>query len=146
MDSKKIRKKTDAGFTLLELMIVVAIIGILATIAMPAYQDYMARSKFGAALAEVSAGKVGFNTRTNDGEEVTGPQDAGLPAADKPTANCAFGASAAGLTCKIVAGPASVKDQTITLNRDAETGTWSCKAETIPQKLIGPKGVCEGRA
>ena len=138
--------KTEAGFTLVELMIVIAIIGILAAVAMPAYQDYMARAKFGAALAELAAGKVGFDTRTMDGEEIKAPEDAGLAAADKPTANCSFGATAASLTCQIVAGPSSVKDQTITLERDPATGAWSCKAETVPQKLIGQKGVCVGKA
>lgn len=146
MKSQKIVKKAQVGFTLVELMIVVAIIGILVTVAIPAYQDYMAKSKFGAALAEVSAGKIGFNTRLNDGEEVKAPEEVGLAAADKPTANCAFGATEASLTCKIVAGPASVKDQTITLSRDATTGAWSCKAGTVPQKVIGPLGVCEGKA
>jgi type IV pilus assembly protein PilA len=146
----KVVKKNEAGFTLVELMIVVAIIGILATIAIPAYQDYMAKAKFGAALAEVSAGKVGIDTRLNDGETVAQPEEVGLAATNKPTANCQFRAAAnvdaASLSCQIVAGPASVKDQTITLTRDKDSGAWSCSAATVPQKQIGPIAVCQGKA
>jgi type IV pilus assembly protein PilA len=150
MKSMQTVKKATAGFTLVELMIVIAIIGILATVAMPAYQDYMAKSKFGVALAEVSAGKVGIDTRLNDGETVAQPEEVGLAPTNKPTANCKFGASAtveaASLTCQIVAGPISVRDQTITLTRDKDTGVWSCAAATVPQKQIGPEAVCKGKA
>jgi type IV pilus assembly protein PilA len=146
----KVVRKTETGFTLVELLIVVAIIGILATLALPTYQDYVAKSKFGVALAEVSAGKVGIETRLNDGETVTKPEEVGLAAADKPTANCKFGAGAntdaASLTCQIVAGPVSVKDQVITLSRDKDTGAWTCSAATVPQKLIGREAVCKGKA
>ena len=54
------KKQLQKGFTLIELMIVVAIIGILAAVALPAYQDYTVRTQVSEAMSLISGAKNGY--------------------------------------------------------------------------------------
>ncbi|WP_028310185.1 pilin [Derxia gummosa] len=139
-------RKAQQGFTLIELMIVVAIIGILAAIALPAYSDYQAKSKVAAGLAEISPGKTLFEDKLNNGDDVAAPADIGLAAS---TSNCsqitAAGTNAAGtgtIVCTIGNAPTQVNGTTITWTR-AAAGTWSCATTALAK--YAPK-TCPGAA
>ena len=148
---KMMKKQAQAGFTLIELMIVVAIIGILAAVAIPAYQDYVAKSKFSAALAEVSPAKTGFEVALNDGlSPVIGtPADAteasiGVQASNANTDIVITTDTTAGvITATIKGGSSEVATKDIVLTRDAATGKWTCTT-TVIQKLVGPEAICDG--
>ena len=72
------KAQMQKGFTLIELMIVVAIIGILAAIAIPQYQDYTARSQMTRVFGEISALKTAAEAAVLQGQEiVSGTEAAG---------------------------------------------------------------------
>ncbi|TFW08757.1 prepilin-type N-terminal cleavage/methylation domain-containing protein [Oxalobacteraceae bacterium OM1] len=72
--------KAQQGFTLIELMIVVAIIGILAAVAIPAYQQYTLKARFTEVVASTSALKTGVEVCAQNGSCVTSGALAGISA------------------------------------------------------------------
>ncbi len=117
-------KKQQSGFTLIELMIVVAIIGILAAIAMPAYQDYTARAQATEAL------KVSYALQSDIAIYVS--QNGGTGGVD---GDASIVAMAANLDGKYVANV--VVDATGTINVLYDAGVLSGQTMTLRPNLNG---------
>jgi type IV pilus assembly protein PilA len=93
-------KSLQKGFTLIELMIVIAIIGILAAIAVPQYQNYMGRAQVTRVMAEAGAVKTSVETCLLDGQNTlgTGPRECTLtlPGSNLMTGGTTSGAAGSG--------------------------------------------------
>ena len=147
MKNQRVSRKLQQGFTLIELMIVVAIIGILAAIAIPAYQDYTIRAQVSEGLSLADGSKTALaEYYTNYGKFPPNNTSAGLATSTSiignyvsavnvgttkgqiqvsyggPKANAAIPATSILILSAITSGGGSIQ--------------WTCKSTTIPQKYL----------
>ncbi|MFT4581670.1 MAG: type IV pilus assembly protein PilA [Gammaproteobacteria bacterium] len=124
-------KKVQKGFTLIELMIVVAIIGILAAVAIPAYQDYTIRAKVTEGLGLASAGKTSVSEFfATNGELPTSNVSAGMATSTSISGNnvSSVAVGTAGVLTITYSGNGVLSGATVLLSPDTTGGRvrWNC--------------------
>jgi len=129
--------KKQQGFTLIELMIVVAIVGILAAIAIPAYQDYTIRSRVVEGLSLASAAKTAVAETFQSQNAVADQAATGYvtPAATSSVTSVAVAGDGTGTIT--ITYTAAAGGGTITMVPTLVTGnpvTWNCSGGTLIDK------------
>lgn len=160
MNRRSFARNVQKGFTLIELMIVVAIIGILAAIAIPQYQTYIAKSQVARAMGETGALKTAYEDCLNNGQTAAqacelGFTTSGILSYTTPLVSTAGSTpstttnttalTTTGTISATFAGAAAAtlttSSTTITWTRTSD-GSWSCK--TTAASKYAPVGCPNG--
>lgn len=153
------KRSAQKGFTLIELMIVVAIIGILAAIAIPQYQNYVARSQVSRVMGETGAIKTAVETCLMDGVAVADCQlgwtnsnligSGGQTPQTGLTVNYNLGDGTANIVATFGGNAASpIRGQTLTWTRAGNSagtpGAWTCTTTVATQYRPASCGAATG--
>ena len=134
-------KQLQKGFTLIELMIVVAIIGILAAVAIPAYQDYIGRAQASEPITLLGGGKTPLAEYLSDkGVLPTAITDVMTTISGKYTSTIALTGTLPSITLTATMPAtgvnASLQNTTILLTSTNSGAAWTCTTGTAPAKFL----------
>jgi type IV pilus assembly protein PilA len=140
-------KQLHKGFTLIELMIVVAIIGILAAVAIPAYQDYIARAQVSEAVSLLGAAKTPVAEYISDKNSMPGITDAVSTTSGKYTSAIALAGTTSNITLTATMKTTGVNSAISGLSVDMRSAdsakSWACTASaTSPLLAKHLPGAC----
>ncbi|KQU69657.1 MULTISPECIES: pilin [unclassified Rhizobacter] len=136
-------KRVQQGFTLIELMIVVAIIGILAAVALPAYRDYTVRAKVSEVILAASSGKTSVSEQAATYGAMPSTTSGAINTQQSPyVSSVAYsntGTNTGTITAIASSKEAAISGSNVVLTGTYDTSTgqvsWACTGSIAPKYL-----------